>query len=1342
MIDQNIIDRIIDGTDIVSLVREYLPDLRRSGANYTCRCPFHEDKDASFCVSSAKNIYKCFGCGEGGNAISFVMKKEGISFPEAVKRLGERLNIEVPDERTPEELRAAEIREALLLIMKQAHTYYQEQVESREARSYLRDRKISKQLAERFSLGYAGKDYTSLRTYLTDQGHPQDALSRVGLLNSSDTDFFRLRILFPYYTVTGKLVGFTGRTTDPAGKIKYLNSPDGDLFHKGDVLFGYPQAKTAAAKSKRCYLVEGQFDCLRLADKEVENVVAGSGTALTTNQAKLLSRICSEVVLVYDGDAAGRKAARRNMEPLLQEGLRVRLVPLPEEHDPDSFFRDMDPQRTKDYLQKMEVNFVQYLLKGADKSDPYALATVVEDISSLIALLPEGAMSRSLVLQLSKETDMPHEDLLRDVRKLRTTGRHTPKEEDSAVMDEGLLGLEEVATLLGGNREREVLITAHRDLFVSCWGESPVVMPNGKVPPEHIQELIRLTNRVRFEDSVEIPQSLEEPEILSLLKVLKDNNIYLSIEQTDRSLLDEGADEDSHTVVRRVYGWTEYYVSLYAPIIRNSTIREDVRSKAIERVSQEIAKTDNTIVTASLGDYASTLGLNKGALQKIVTPLLDKEKKKKHNKESLELDEEEESIVFDTDDYAPDYVYDNPELERIYRQHDYYPILAKDGRKVCYSVKEKGTHKRVGNFYLEPLLHLYHKEKSKNLRIFRLTSTRHRYHRFIEFTSGDLFNHTVFRQRMFEFGDYSFKNGTNAILQSIVDSWTFRKCFELPCYGWNRDGFFAFSNGIYHEVDGEYRYDAVDSLGVVTHNDKNYMIPVFSQLNVDTPKGGADQYLMERMFAFRSNTKNGIDFEEWARLMDEVYKLNDNGKFAIIYAIMCAFRSDIYEIERIFTALFFVGPVGCGKSELAYSIRSLYMPIEAPAYNLTSSSYPALAAMMQKYRDVPLMLEEYNDNIEEVKLQALKAAIYDGQGRQKRKSADSDEIDSNEVNAPLILLGQESPQRDGNSLYSRCIVRDVPKKEDRSDEESQIFSTLKGYEEKGLHHILLRILRMRSTLRQHYRTTRDLCVRQLKEKVQPMLNNTDNLTRTIQIGGVFLTVCRIVEERTDMKLPFSYDQFFNLMSETVVRQIESISATNPIANFFSIINNQIDRGEVKEGRDFKIEVCKRGTLKLQQPGKGKDSEFDWHPPREGMELLYFNASTMHAIYSRQAGKDALKQQTFTKYIESTDYFIGNTKATRFKYTEVEEVAKVTTSAHVTQTSGGGVMEIKPEFDNTVKKVMKNKSRIIGAVVIDYALFKKLTGIDFRRYDSDDWGDEDDAPDESPFAPVGADGYMF
>ncbi len=429
-IDNATVQRILDAADIVEVVSDFVA-LKRRGANYVGLCPFHNDRSPSFYVSKAKGMCKCFSCGEGGSPVSFIMKLEQLSFTEALRYLAKKYNIEIEErEMTDEEQQAETDRENMLAVNDFAMRYFEKNLkETQEGRdiglSYFRYRGISDAMVERFHLGYAVEGRDALFATALERGYSEKYLLSTGLCSRTDDgrvfDRFRGRVIYPILSLSGKVVAFGGRTLSKEKKIaKYVNSPESDIYLKRRELYGLYQAKQAIAKAQKCILVEGYMDVISMHQAGVCNVVASSGTALTVEQVRLIKRFTSNVTLIYDSDAAGIKASLRGIELLLQDGMDIKVLLLPEGDDPDSFAQSHSSTEVEEYIKAHETDFISFMariLMGEAADDPARRAQVITRIVKTIALIPDEITRRVYVQECSRLLFMAEDVLRREVGK-------------------------------------------------------------------------------------------------------------------------------------------------------------------------------------------------------------------------------------------------------------------------------------------------------------------------------------------------------------------------------------------------------------------------------------------------------------------------------------------------------------------------------------------------------------------------------------------------------------------------------------------------------------------------------------------------------------------------------------------------------------------------------------------------------------------------------------------------------------------------------------------------------------------------------------------------------------
>ena len=439
MIPREVIERIHTAAKIEEVVGDYVT-LRKRGANLIGLCPFHHEKTGSFTVSPSKGIYKCFGCGVSGNAIGFVMEIEQCSYIEAVKQLGKKYHIDVPErEMTAEEQQRQDDRESMFVVNDFANQWFQQQLwETQEGQaiglSYFRERGLRDDIIRKYQLGYSPEKGNPLAKALQAKGFKEqfiinnvDTKIGVGVVGKSEDgrlyDRFRDRVMFPIFTVSGKPVAFAGRILQKKDNVgKYVNSPDSLIYSKTNELYGLFQAKQSIARADMCYLVEGQMDVISMHQSGIENVVASGGTALTKPQIRLIQRFTSNITVLYDGDAAGIHAALRGIDMFLEEGFNVKVVLLPDGEDPDSYAQNHDSTEFIRYIEEHQTDFIRFksaLLSKDAGDDPQKRASLIKDITSSIAIIPDMITRQVYIKDSAERLHMSEKVLTNEVVNLR-----------------------------------------------------------------------------------------------------------------------------------------------------------------------------------------------------------------------------------------------------------------------------------------------------------------------------------------------------------------------------------------------------------------------------------------------------------------------------------------------------------------------------------------------------------------------------------------------------------------------------------------------------------------------------------------------------------------------------------------------------------------------------------------------------------------------------------------------------------------------------------------------------------------------------------------------------------
>jgi DNA primase len=437
--DQTIAD-IKNRIDIEEVVADFV-SLKRKGQNLWACCPFHNEKTPSFTVSPSKGFYKCFGCGKGGDAIDFVMEVEKIDYPEALRYMAKKYGIEIQEEElTDEQQQAQSERESLMIALSFARDHFTHNLNETDegqaiGQSYFEERQIDQAIVEKFEMGYAIDQWDDLLTNAQKKGYSADILESAGLLvkkGDRTYDRFRGRVIFPIHNITGRVIGFGARALKKDDKPKYINSPETQVYQKSAELYGMFQAKQAIRQLGNCYLVEGYTDVTALHQIGIENVVASSGTSLTEEQVRLISRFSKQVTILYDGDMAGIKASLRGLDIILAQGLSVKIVLLPEEHDPDSYAKYLGANEFKVFIEDKAQDFIHFksdLVVEEAGNDPVKKADSIREIVASISFIPDPVNRAVYIKEAAAIVQLDEQVLISELNKILLKRRKKPNQE-------------------------------------------------------------------------------------------------------------------------------------------------------------------------------------------------------------------------------------------------------------------------------------------------------------------------------------------------------------------------------------------------------------------------------------------------------------------------------------------------------------------------------------------------------------------------------------------------------------------------------------------------------------------------------------------------------------------------------------------------------------------------------------------------------------------------------------------------------------------------------------------------------------------------------------------------
>ncbi|MCB0402435.1 MAG: DNA primase [Flavobacteriales bacterium] len=510
MIPKQTIDEIVEASLIEEVVGDFV-SLKKRGANMLGLCPFHNEKTPSFTVSPAKGIYKCFGCGKAGNSVNFIMEHEHYSYPEALKYLAHKYNIEIEEEeQTDEQKEAANERESLYIVSNYAAEYFKKQLhESEEGRaiglSYFLERGFREDIIQKFQLGYNPDEWTALTDAAEKEGYSLKYLERSGLTivkEDKKFDRFKGRVMFPIHNLSGRVLGFGGRTlkSGDAKTAKYVNSPESDIYSKSKVLYGIYFAKKAIIEKNNCFLVEGYTDVISLHQAGVENVVASSGTSLTEGQIRLIKRFTPNITILYDGDAAGLKASFRGIDMILKEGMNVRVVLFPDGEDPDSYAKNHTTEEVTAYITEQAQDFIRFktdiLIKDVG-NDPIKRAELIKEIVESIAVIPDQIKRSVYTQECSTLLQIPEQALINETNKILRKNFSKNTQQEAPPIEETYQDLipeekEEVSDIAHWESEiiRQLISYGDKDMEVE------VITENDEQVKQHVPAALYITNLI------------------------------------------------------------------------------------------------------------------------------------------------------------------------------------------------------------------------------------------------------------------------------------------------------------------------------------------------------------------------------------------------------------------------------------------------------------------------------------------------------------------------------------------------------------------------------------------------------------------------------------------------------------------------------------------------------------------------------------------------------------------------------------------------------------------------------------------------------------------------------
>ena len=581
MIPQDTVNKILDSAQIVDVVSDFV-SLKRRGANFIACCPFHNEKTPSFYVSPAKGIYKCFGCGKSGTAVGFVMEHENMTYVEALKYLARKYGIEVKEkEETPEEIAARQRSESLLLVLDYTEQFFQKSLDTPEGKSigyaYFRSRGLEDATIRKYGLGWAPKAGNALATEALAKGYKEEFLTTTGVCikrhDGSLCDKFYDRVIFPIHSVSGRVLGFGGRTLRSDYKTanigKYVNSPQSEVYDKSSTLYGIYFAKSEIVRQNKCYLVEGYLDVLSMHQLGITNVVASSGTSLTIPQIRLIKKFTDNVTVMYDGDSAGIHAALRGIDLILKEGLNVRVVLIPDGDDPDSYSRKHSLEEVQSFLKSAEKDFIVFktdLLLGQAGDDPLNKAGLINDITDTLALVPDQ-IKRAVYVQMTSQKFGISEDAI--YSRITDTRQKMLENERKEAERERMRAEREEARVNANVAEANAGVPSEPlpvDYGEPVDGIDGGYIPEGYLPPEEIVEPAAEapeTPKVTSEEGILLENPVMAPSEKELLVLILKYGLETLDFETDSEYYDKNEKFTVADFIRDAIAGREFANSVY-----------------------------------------------------------------------------------------------------------------------------------------------------------------------------------------------------------------------------------------------------------------------------------------------------------------------------------------------------------------------------------------------------------------------------------------------------------------------------------------------------------------------------------------------------------------------------------------------------------------------------------------------------------------------------------------------------------------------------------------------------------------------------------------------------------
>lgn len=1164
MISQNIIEKV-KAINIENVISDYI-SLKKQGVNFSSCCPFHDESTSSFIVSPAKGMYKCFGCGKGGNVINFVMEHDKITFPEAVRILGRKYGIEVPETSySVEETQFFKLKEKRIQdVKKQSIDFQKNLVECNSAKDFLKSRFFTDDDVKYWQIGWASNGY------------------------------FAERITFPIHNYKGEIVGFTGRTIANV-QPKYKNSPDSEIFKKGELLFGFHQAKQSISKKDKCYLVEGQTDVISMHRKGITNTVASSGTALSKNQIQLIKRFSRNLTIMLDADKAGIKAALKDITPILKEGMNLMICLLPEGDDPDSFITKYG-DAIHVYIEENKQDFISFkasIFAEEIEKEPVRKGELVTEISADIALVTDKNVRRIYIQKCAHIFGIKEQELTKDIRALR----EKLKEIETGTffgLDYAQEAIKEAncVNILSHNIEVIEKHLAGKENFIG--------IPEMELTKEEILKLKTFSKKIILTYDFEpFSEKKEEVGILKNLKKLFTFGFDIRIIDESNCEIDEetgDVSEASHL------NFVDFYIRVLTSKINIAD--SAFTGKAINLAAEIISYLPESIRITKISNIQDCFRTNKikfnvGDFKKILATYLRKNAKT--------VDEEK------TDNYSSENNLNltKEQMEDLNKYQHYF------GKNAIHHIGQMGNIQRISNFTITPIIHS--NNASGHFKLFEMVNEF-----FLKVTisldTKDLNDVKRFKCKVEEKGNFVFKGNQfqlDNIKERLYTNTTYSN--EVECLGWQYEGFFAWADGI-TKMDGT--FEKTDKNGLIQFNKLNYLIKPYSSLYLND----RTSFINEKKFHHKTSD---ISFNEWYNKYFEVF--GSNAMISTCALITCFYSEAIFKLVHGELPLInYFGPKGAGKTQQADSLLAFFGE-KQPVNNLSKVTIYGLSQTLKSFQNAFVLIDEYKNSLDIKWIEFLKSA-YNRQGKiQGNLAKEGTKTEHIPINSMVLLCGQDLPTLDV-ALLDRCICLTASKTE-FTDSEKTEYKNLKNMEEQGLAHITDEFLKHREFVIENFEVANNYIQSQISSRCGEVSGRLQKNLNTL------LTPFYILREK--MEFAFTFDDVLDYGCYIIKQQQKFIESADDLKNFWTIFQTLLEQNRISEGRNYMLhDVLQINYLGFEEPinySKGKMILFlRW----DGLYPLY-------AEYARRSGMIPISEKTLQFYLEKSKYFVGKIKAKRF-----------------------------------------------------------------------------------------------